>query len=264
MVPNRCFFIFLDPMRFSMVSYLAIRSAAEVNDPDEIVLYHQTMPSGPWWEAARPYVTRTVAVDPPRFVGDAPLEHPAHRADVLRLELLLRDGGVYLDLDVICRKPLTPFRDKPFVLGQEGKEGQELCNGVILAEPGSEFAREWLAGFDPATSRWAGFRSRGKDQYWNELSCRYPAHLATLFPDLVHIAPYDSFHWPLWHEDHLEWLFLGNGDEFPNAYCHHLWQTMSWEPYLKHLTPEYVQRVDTNFNLMVRPYLEVPSASKAA
>jgi hypothetical protein len=260
MIPNRCFFIFLGEMRFSLVSYLAVRSAAEVNRPDEVVLYYEHLPTGPWWDRARPYVTDLVRVDPPRRVGAAELVHPAHQADVLRLETLLKDGGVYLDLDVLCVRPLTPLLGERFVLGQEGREQDGdvpvLCNGVILAERDADFARAWLDGFDPETSLWAGFRSRGRDEYWNEISCQYPAHLAALHPEQLTIAPYDAFHWPMWHAEHLARLFLGSGDAFPNAYCHHLWQSLAWEKYLSKLTPAYIREVDTNFNLMVRKYVE--------
>ena len=32
--------------------------------------------------------------------------HPVERADILRLELVYRFGGVYLDADLECRKPI--------------------------------------------------------------------------------------------------------------------------------------------------------------
>jgi hypothetical protein len=257
MIPNRCFFICLHPMEFSLVSYLAIRSAAAVNEPDELTVYYDEKPSGPWWDLASEYITDAIEVDPPRSVGGVPVEHPAHRADLLRLQVLLESGGIYLDLDVLSVRPLAPFRNESFVLGQEGENGcYGLCNGIILAEADSVFGKEWLSGFDPATSRWQGFRSRGHDEYWSEMSVKYPAHLATLFPEHITTAPYDAFHWPTWTDEHLEWLFRGRGDDFPNAYCHHLWQSQSWDGYLKDLTPEYIKRVDTNFNLMVRRYFD--------
>jgi glycosyl transferase-like sugar-binding protein len=261
MIPNRCFFVYLQPLEFSLVSYLAIRSAAAVNRPDELILYCDRSPTGPWWDAASPYVTKVVRVDPPDSIGGVPVVHPAHRADLIRLDVLLEAGGIYLDLDVLSVRPLTPFLDASFVLGQEGRDGEHgLCNGVILSEPSAPFGKEWLRGWDPATSRWSGFRSTGRDRYWSEMSVKYPAYLASLFPDLITVAPYDNFHWPTWTDEHLEWLFEGQGDEFPNAYCHHLWQSHS-ERYLQRLTTERILRVDTNFNVLVRKYFDsgVPS-----
>ena len=37
--------------------------------------------------------------------------HPVERADILRLELLFRYGGVYLDADLECVKPIDPLID---------------------------------------------------------------------------------------------------------------------------------------------------------
>ena len=39
------------------------------------------------------------------------LRQPAERADILRLELLHRHGGVYLDADFECLKPIDPLLD---------------------------------------------------------------------------------------------------------------------------------------------------------
>ncbi len=40
---------------FSLVHYLAVRSAVEVNRPDAVRFYYCYEPSGEWWERARPY-----------------------------------------------------------------------------------------------------------------------------------------------------------------------------------------------------------------
>jgi hypothetical protein len=256
MIPNRCFFVCLQPMEFSIVSYLAVRSAAEVHRPEELVVYYDREPTGHWWEAARTYLDRVVRVAAPTEIGGRPVVHPAHRADLVRLDVLLRDGGVYLDLDVLSVRSIAPLLNEVFVLGQEGENGcHGLCNGVILAEPDAAFAKEWLEGFHPAVSRWEGFRSLGRDEYWSEMSVKYPAYLANLLPELITIAPYDAFHWPTWTDEHLAWLFKGLGDEFPNAYCHHLWQSHS-DTYLRELTPEYIKNVDTNLTRMARRFVD--------
>ena len=39
------------------------------------------------------------------------LRQPAERADILRLELLHREGGVYVDVDVECLRPIDPLLD---------------------------------------------------------------------------------------------------------------------------------------------------------
>lgn len=255
-IPRIVFFVYLGAMQFSLVQYLAVRSAWEVNRPDELRIYCEHPPEGQWWDLARAYVTSEVAVDPPSVIDGHPISHPAQQCDLQRLLLLKQHGGIYLDLDVICVRPLDGLLNYDCVLGQEGINGKEgLCNGVILARPESVFISEWIRGFDPRSSHWMGFRSEGHDQYWDELSVQYPAYLAEIIPHAVHVEAHDSFHWPVWYDDHLVWFFEHSGDTFPNAYCHHLWQSTSWDRYLSRLTPEYIGQVDTNFNRIARRFL---------
>jgi hypothetical protein len=36
---------------------------------------------------------------------------------------------------------------------------------------------------------------------------------------------------------------------------HHLWETLSWDRYLQHLTPEGICSIDTTYNLLARKHL---------
>lgn len=255
MIPNVVHFLYFGGKPFSLVHYLAVKSASVVNNPDRISWYCDNEPSGVWWEKAKPFVT-VVPMTPPTEIGGRPLLHPAHQADVARLEVLRAHGGIYLDIDVICVRPFTPLLGERFVLGQEAEGGKHgLCNAVILSEREAFFARKWLEGFDPATSHWNGFRSRGRDEHWGEMSVRYPTFLASVHPDEIAIQDYRAFHWPTYSPDHLDWLFRKTGDAFAHAYCHHLWETVSWDRFLRDLTPEYIETVETNFTTIVRRFL---------
>lgn len=260
MIPNIAHFLYgfvpdFGGKAFSLVHFIAVKSAYVVNNPDCINFYYKYEPTGEWWERAKRYLN-LVKVEPPTEISGSPLRHPAHQADVVRLQVLLEFGGIYLDIDTICMKPLTPLLQHQFVLGQQGINGERgLGNAVILSEKGSSFAAEWLNGFDPRTSLWHGFRSTGFDEYWAEYSVRYPAFLANLMPEHIHVEKHDSFYWPLFYQHHLKWLFEEQGSSFENAYCHHLWETLSWKDYLENLSLERIRTVDTNFHIIVRRFL---------
>lgn len=71
------------------------------------------------WELTRDYWSKCPA--------------PAFMCDLMRLEVLWKHGGVYLDSDVLIFKDLSPLLgDRPFV-GLE--EGIWLCNAVIGSPP---------------------------------------------------------------------------------------------------------------------------------
>ena len=44
----------------------------------------------------------------------------AHQSDVIRLQVLNQRGGIYLDIDTICLRPLQEFRRHDFVMGLQG------------------------------------------------------------------------------------------------------------------------------------------------
>jgi hypothetical protein len=78
------------------------------------------------------------------------LNHVAHKADVVRLEVLLKYGGIYLDMDVLALKSFDELRQFPMVLGQEGLDGFiGLANAVIVAHSSSSFLQQWFQNLCP-------------------------------------------------------------------------------------------------------------------
>ncbi len=232
---------------YSLVHYLAVKSAYELNKPDEIFLYYTFEPSGEWWERTKEIVSLVRVVAPDNIFGNK-LIHVAHKADILRLNVLIEKGGIYLDLDTICCKPFTDLLNNKFVIGRQGRwRRMGLCNAVIMSEKKSEFVQIWY-------NEYKSFRSKGKDKYWAEHSVKVPLNIAKTYPDLLHIEKYDSFHYPLYYPLSLKNLFVHN-KKYPHAYCHHLWEGGSWEKYLKNLTFNYIYEKDTTYNIIARQYL---------
>jgi hypothetical protein len=100
------------------------------------------------------------------------------------------------------------------------------------------------------------FRSKGKDEFWSEHSVVLPAKLARAYPQDVTILPENAFFWPLWHDDHLDWIFRSNRPiPLDQTYANHLWESCGWL-FLENLTPGEVRAQDTNFHRWARPYLD--------
>jgi len=235
---------------WSLVHHVCAASAVAVLRPERAHLYYAFEPTGPWWEATRRLLD-PVRIEAPTQIFGNPLLHPAHQADVVRLEKLLAHGGIYLDCDVLVRRDFGPLLGHSAVLGQEGEGGREgLCNAVILAEPEAPFLRRWHASY-------ASFRARGKDEFWCEHSVQVPSRLAAEHPGELAIVDHRAFFSPLWTKPELDRLFASRRPlDNPDAYAHHLWESQAWEDYLGELTVRRVRRVETNFHRMARPYLE--------
>jgi hypothetical protein len=266
MIPNVIHFIFglkedFGEKPFSFIHYLAIKSAYECNKPNVIKFHYKYEPNGEWWEKSKEYLT-PIRIEPPKEIFGNPLLHFAHQADVLRLDILIKEGGIYLDMDVLCLNSFTPLRKYKCVMGIEDTVG--LSNAVILAEANSEFLRMWY-------SEYKSFRSKGKDEFYVEHSVKLPFKLAKMNPKMLHIEDKFSFCWPnyygspipLWdrppvgRRDTLlikfkKWFVL---KFISNSYCIHLWESVWWDKYLKFITLEYIKTIDNNFSKLCRNLL---------
>lgn len=279
MIPNIFHFVFglqedADGKAFSLPHYLAIQSAAAVNKPEAIFFHYQYEPGGEYWQRIKPLLTLNKIEAPSAFMG-RPLYHVAHKADAIRLLALQQTGGIYLDMDTICVKPLTGLLSNRFVIGKELSlpyvpknsrqrikleikkrlgltkkplsPGSNFCNAVLMSEKNSEFVNLWI-------NEYKTFRSKGRDKYWNEHSGKVPVKLATLHPELLSVQSPYAFHYPLYNEPGMRSMFEEVND-YPDAYLHHLWESFSWNKYLSHLTEKDIFEKDTTYNLIARRFL---------
>lgn len=247
MIPNKLHYVHLSRSGrpWKLHHYLSVKSAYERGGFDDITIWVDDIPEGVLWSKTTEMVN-VIQVEPPQDIFGLPITQPAHQSDVIRLQVLLEVGGVYVDTDTIFVKPFTDLLDNKFVLGQQGVGGAEgLCPAVIMSERASFFGQSWLLGFkDSFQGGPPG--SAG----WCTHSVNYPMWLAQQIPTEVTILPHDYFFWPLYHESHVKALFE-EVHEFPNAYSHHLWES-SGKKYLDNLTVKDIKENDTTFNLLVR------------
>jgi hypothetical protein len=90
------------------------------------------------------------------------LRAPVERADILRLEILYRHGGVYLDTDLECLRPLDDeLRGEDFV-GVCHKPGR-ITNTAIAAAPGHPLLEEALRNVQPMEMYWTSSSERLKE-----------------------------------------------------------------------------------------------------
>jgi hypothetical protein len=180
---------------FHLLHYIAIASCLAVVQPDEIVLHVHQLPYGLYWDLARPLV-RLERIDPidavDRIVPEEfrPFAY-AHHADVIRLDVLEREGGLYADIDTIFYRPVPDdlWRAEA-VIGREADvtypdapAGEpSLTNALLMAQPGTWFIAEWRRRILGAM-----------DATWSGHSCRLATRLAGERPDQVQIEPQSTF-----------------------------------------------------------------------
>ena len=227
MIPKKIHFIYgleenFAGKTFCFAHWAAIKSAIKMNPDFEIHYWYQYKPNNYYFDSLLDQITLH-QVTAPEEIFNNKLYHVAHKADVLRLQILKEHGGVYLDIDTICVKNFDSLLSSKFVMGYEEAQPNRivgLCNAVMLSEVGAEFLNTWIDSFRT-------FRSKGRDEFWNEHAVRMPYKLALQTPDLITILPKEAFFYPGWHGQGIAQMFYLEQD-FPNAYVHHLWESFSW------------------------------------
>lgn len=87
----------------------------------------------------------------------APQIHNYGRAsDILRLGVLKEQGGIYMDIDVECLKPLPKNikASDDFLMGYGQAGKQAFTNAVMAAPAGSNFIQELMASIDTMYTFW--------------------------------------------------------------------------------------------------------------
>lgn len=257
-IPNIIHFVYgfkEQTEEFELYRYIAIKSAHDVNKPEKIYFHYYYEPYGQWWDKIKPILTLE-KVDIPTEIYGNKLWHYAHQSDVIRLQKLIKYGGIYLDIDTICLKSFKDLLHHQFVMGYQAESNNTniygLCNAVILSCPNSTFALKWLDSYKE-------FRSKGRDQYWDEHSVIKPLMLSKMYESEIHIISNTAFFYPLWY-DIADILFNNNinilyyKNIVKNNYCIHLWDTFSHN-YLKTLTENDIFNVNTLYNIFSRKFL---------
>lgn len=127
-----------------------------------------------------------------QWVLDALAKNPdmpiAARADVIRLELLARYGGIYTDADSRCLKPLAPLVDDLTLFGMCGNRGnvQNATLGATLGHPAYQLISD---GIGPRYMRLQSLKLNVTTGYeiFDLFGTRYISRLLRGFPDYTQI-----------------------------------------------------------------------------
>ncbi|KAI9482632.1 hypothetical protein BDB00DRAFT_158872 [Zychaea mexicana] len=227
-----------------LAHYIAIKAAHDVIQPDTIYLHYHYQPTGELFERAKPMLTLRHVPLIDNIFG-RPVQHFAHRADVVRLEALRELGGIYFDLDLFALKSVDHLLDQEFVMGQEGKDGfVGLCNAMMMSRPNSRFLQRY----------YNSYRTFDMSQ-WNYHSVVLPGKLAPHFPDEITVLGYKAFFWPLWDTIGLRTMYLEKSYDFAENLGTHIWESPAKKHLMQDLTEETVLNVDTSLYCKIRPYL---------
>jgi mannosyltransferase OCH1-like enzyme len=84
-------------------------------------------------------------------------ERVSHIKDIIRLEILYEEGGIYSDCDVVWLRNPWEYWDKKIVIGYTNQHYKILCNAIIMSEPKQEALlqyKNWAISQYPSKKYW--------------------------------------------------------------------------------------------------------------
>jgi len=240
-IPNIIHYIFglkKQTEEFLFVYYLSIYSNIIINKPNIIYFHYQYEPYGEWWSKIKPFLKLNYVNVDHIYWGNKKIIKVAHKADKLRLDLLLKYGGIYMDIDTISYKPYKSLLEEnpDFIIGiQEENYGTDFktlyCNAILFSKKDHFFIKEWINEYENH------FDPKG----WCEASVHLPEKIIKILEknpekyDLskIKILEKEYFYVPLYNE--VTKIFI-DPNIIPNdkLITLHYWNSFS-EKYLKNI-----------------------------
>ncbi|KAJ3268848.1 hypothetical protein HDV01_002167 [Terramyces sp. JEL0728] len=169
---------------FKYYHYIAVKAVVDIIKPYKIYMHGEIFPVNNklFMKTIRDYDIELVMSRTVNKVFGNEMFHGEHKSDILRLEALIRHGGIYLDMDAFVVKPFDRFMKDELSIGYQNKdEDYGINNGIMVAKKCSS-------------------------SEWDELSIRTPLRLYNL----------DSSHTKVYEQELLSWYsFDGNPYEMP-------------------------------------------------
>lgn len=134
------------------------------------------------------------------------------RADVARLEVLEEFGGVYVDCDFECLKPITPLLDGVECFAAWEEQDKWINNAIFGSVPHHLFLRDLIKNLPDNVER----KKRHRPNVMSGPQFVTPVWMSGFYKD-VRIFP-QSYFYPYSYSE-----LDRSGDEFPDAYAVHHW-----------------------------------------
>jgi mannosyltransferase OCH1-like enzyme len=138
---------------FPFVYYISILSNLLINKPIVIYFHYQYEPFGIWWEKIKKSVKLNYINADNIYWGNKKILNYAHKSDKIRLEMLYKYGGIYMDIDTISFKSYSNYLSYDFVIGIQsenyGKDNITLyCNAILLSKKNNIFIKNWIEKYE--------------------------------------------------------------------------------------------------------------------
>lgn len=163
-IPKLVHYVWFGPNDIDYTMFLSFLSTQKFVKPDKLLIYVNTRVNGKYFNKMREYSNVEIVFHGSfETVYQNRIAKVLHTSDIIRAEVLLRYGGIYIDWDVYWMKPV----DDLLTIGYETIAALDFYHdmyprdqfpdtinmGVLLARPNSRFVKLWQDSFKQYTGR---------------------------------------------------------------------------------------------------------------
>jgi glycosyltransferase involved in cell wall biosynthesis len=256
-IPNIIHYVFglrKQVEEFSFVYYLSILSNYIINKPLIIYFHYQYLPYGYWWDKTLCYVKLNYINTNNIYWGKKKIIKYAHKADKIRLDILYKYGGIYMDIDTITYKSYQELLNYDFAIGiQEENYGKDkitlYCNAILFSKKNNIFIKKWIEEYENY------FNPDG----WCEASVHLPGivlnNLNNNDKEKIKILDKEYFYIPSYNE--VDKIFKTEGIINKNLLTLHLWNTYSEKYYKNILNFDWCFTNNSLYSLLIKNILKI-------
>jgi hypothetical protein len=156
-IPRNIHIVWYTGSGFRFDHYLALKSMFVTIKPDNVFVHGQDFPVNNEYfdKSVKEFGLQLLKSRNVHKVHDRSVNVMEHKTDVVRIETLIRFGGMYFDTDVLLLRPIfDAYKSEETVFGPQNKDG--LNSGIIFAKRCSRFMRRWYQSYENLNDRvWA-------------------------------------------------------------------------------------------------------------
>ena len=182
--------------------------------PKMLYVHYCDEPNTFWWNRAKQDREINMTLIKSRRIEsifNKPVDHHSHRGDIIRIEVLLKYGGIYLDSDVLILRSFDPLLNLgDVIMANQDNDQHTACNAVIISRKNSVFLKRLHDAYQSFNQK-----------LWDYHSVRLPGILAHIYSDEIKLLPTDTFFSP-GNKSRKDFLMTTNYN-FSNNYASHLW-----------------------------------------
>lgn len=176
-VPNIVHYVWYMRGELSFVGFTSLLGVIRFISPCVIIFHGDNIPHGKYWDFIvniSPNIIHLKRNRPTSFSGQK-IKHKEHSSDIMRIEALIKYGGIYMDTDTVIVKPLELLRNYSCVMSNQSSG--LMGSAFVMAEQNATFLQLWMDGY----------RYHYNSSKYTYNAMVYPKQLARKHRDLIHI-----------------------------------------------------------------------------